>query len=72
MGFSARDLDNYITGHWGEDQFRDDEPEQEIEDDSICQNGDDCDALNCPEHGDDQAAIDAAENEGFPPKDEYE
>ncbi len=25
------DLDNYITGHWGEDQFRDDDPM--IEDD---------------------------------------
>ena len=21
------DLDNYITGHWGEDQFKNDEPE---------------------------------------------
>lgn len=69
MGYgeiNSRDLDNYITGHYGEDQFRDDEPEEEaVEDDSICLNGNGCDVPNCPEHGDDQAAIDAAESEGL-------
>lgn len=49
---NSRDLDNYITGHWGEDQFRDEEPEQEeIEDDSECLNGNACEHPNCPEHG---------------------
>jgi hypothetical protein len=52
---NSRDLDNYITGHYGEDQFRDEEPEEEIEDDSICTNGNDCDLPNCPEHGDDES-----------------
>jgi len=37
------------------------------EDDSICLNGNACDLPNCPEHGDDQSAIDAAEGEGMPP-----
>jgi hypothetical protein len=51
-GINSRDLDNYITGHWGEDQFRDDEREKdEVEDDSVCMNGNDCEHPNCPEHG---------------------
>lgn len=29
-GFDPQDLDNYITGHYGEDQYRD-EPEPDIE-----------------------------------------
>jgi hypothetical protein len=36
-----------------------------VEDDSVCLNGNSCDIPNCPEHGEDQAAIDAAESEGF-------
>jgi hypothetical protein len=30
---NSRDLDNHITGHWGEDQFRNETPE--IEDEGI-------------------------------------
>ena len=30
MELNARDLDNWITGHYGEDQFRYDEVEQEF------------------------------------------
>jgi hypothetical protein len=56
---NSRDLDNYITGHYGEDQFRDEEPEEEeIEDDSICSNGNACDLPNCPEHGEDDNSPD--------------
>lgn len=54
---NSRDLDRYITGHWGEDQFRDEEPEsEEDEDDSVCQNGNACNHPYCPEHSDDVAA----------------
>jgi hypothetical protein len=28
-GVSGTDLDNHITGHWGEDQFPDDDPKCE-------------------------------------------
>jgi hypothetical protein len=73
MGYDRHDraLDRYITGNWGEDQFRDDEPEtDEIEDDSICTNGNACDHPACPEHGDDIAAALAAENEGMAIPDE--
>jgi hypothetical protein len=64
---NSRDLDNYITGHYGEDQFRDEYPEEDIAppDDSVCLNGNGCDIPNCPEHGDDQDALDAAESEGM-------
>jgi hypothetical protein len=70
-GINARDLDNYITGHWGEDQFRDDYPEEDIcpPDDSECLNQN-CDQPACPEHGDDIAAALAAENEGMAVPDE--
>jgi hypothetical protein len=66
-GLNTRDLDNYITGHWGEDQFRDEESELEPfdDEDSICANGNACDIPNCPEHGDDQDALDTAESEGM-------
>lgn len=53
MGYgqiNSRDLDNYITGHYGEDQFKDDEPEDEEV---------------SPDQGDDIAAALAAENEGM-------
>jgi len=71
-GLNSRDLDNYITGHYGEDQFRDDEPEvEEIEDDSLCLN-ENCDQPSCPEHGDDISAALAAENEGMAAPDEDE
>ena len=65
-GLNSRDLDNYITGHYGEDQFRDDVPEEDIAppEDEACLNKN-CDQPNCPEHGDDIAAALAAENEGM-------
>jgi hypothetical protein len=52
MGYDRHDraMDRYITGNWGEDQFRDDEPEEEIEDDSECLNGNACEHPYCPEH----------------------
>lgn len=31
MELNARDLDNYITGHWGEDQFNNEIPEDDKE-----------------------------------------
>lgn len=47
MEINKVDLDNYITGHWGEDQFRDDEsdlpePEQCSECGKPCYSGDLC------------------------------
>ena len=69
MAINARDLDNWITGVYGEDQFRgayepigDDICPPETTD--VCLNGNDCDQPYCPEHGDDTALTDA-ENEGF-------
>jgi hypothetical protein len=67
-----RAMDRYITGNWGEDQFRDDYPEEEDiapPDDTLCLN-EDCDQPNCPEHGDDISAALAAENEGMAVPDE--
>ena len=70
-GRHDRAMDRYITGNWGEDQFRDNEP---IDDeDSICANGNACDNPNCPEHGDDEdKSITDAESEGWyvPPQEE--
>ena len=69
-GQHDRAMDRYITGNWGEDQFRDEPPEtDEIEDDSLCLN-ENCDQPSCPEHGDDISAALAAENEGMAVPDE--
>lgn len=72
-GRHDRALDRYITGNWGEDQFRDDTPEEDIcpPEDADCLNKD-RDQPSCPEHGDDIAAALAAENEGMAAPDEDE
>jgi len=43
MKINSRDLDNYITGHFGADQF-DGQPCDDIEDDGMCP----YESVDCP------------------------
>ena len=50
MKVNSRDLDNYITGHYGADQF-DGQPCDDIEDDGMCPYDE---SVECEHRGEDE------------------